>query len=70
MVWSCDISLRKNILYTIKRGIDETDGKDGYIYIYIYIYIYHLKKMHDIQEVLFVEKDKRNELSTKYKQRS
>ena len=36
------------------------------IYIYIYIYIYRLNKIDEIQEILIVERDKRNELSTKY----
>ena len=42
--------------------IDETDGNDGHIY--------HLKKKDEIQEILIAEwereRDKRNELSTKY----
>ena len=37
---------------------DETDGKDGHIY--------RLKKIDEIQEILVAERDKRNELSTKY----
>ena len=38
--------------------IDETDGNDGHIY--------RLKKIDEIQEILITERDKRNELSTKY----
>ena len=38
--------------------IDETDGKDGHIY--------RLKKIDEIQEILIAERDKQNELSTKY----
>ena len=38
--------------------IDETDGNDGHIY--------HLKKFDEIQKILIAERDKRNELSTKY----
>ena len=38
--------------------IDETDGKDGHIY--------RLKKIDEIQEILIMEWDKRNELSIKY----
>ena len=38
--------------------IDETDGKDGHIY--------RLKKIDEIQKILIVERDKRNELSIKY----
>ena len=38
--------------------IDATDGNDGDIY--------RLKKIDEIQEVLIAERDKRNELSTKY----
>ena len=37
---------------------DETDGNDGHIY--------RLNKIPEIQEILTAEKDKRNELSTKY----
>ena len=40
--------------------IDETDGNDGNIY--------RLKKLDEIQEIL-IERDKRNELSTKYNRR-
>ena len=35
--------------------IDETNGKDGQIY--------RLKKNDEVQEILIVERDKRNELS-------
>ena len=38
--------------------IDNTDGKDGHIY--------RLKKIYEIQNILIVERDKRNELSIKY----
>ena len=38
--------------------MDKTDGKDGHIY--------RLKKIDVIQEILIAERDKRNELSTKY----
>ena len=38
--------------------INETDDKDGHIY--------RLKKIDKIQEILIAERDKRNELSTKY----
>ena len=38
--------------------IDDTDGNDRHIY--------HLKKIDEIQEILIAERDKRNELSTKY----
>ena len=38
--------------------IDETDGNDSHIY--------RLKKIDEIQEILIAERDKRNELSTKY----
>ena len=38
--------------------IDETDGNDGHIYC--------VKKINEIQEILIAERDKRNELSTKY----
>ena len=38
--------------------IHEIDGHDGHIYC--------LKKMDKIQEILTAERDKRNELSTKY----
>ena len=38
--------------------IDETDGNDGHIY--------RLKKIDEIQEILIAERDKRNELGTKY----
>ena len=37
---------------------DETDDKEGHIY--------RLKKIDEIQEMLTAERDKRNELSTKY----
>ena len=36
----------------------EIDGKDGHIY--------RLKKIDEIQEILIGERDKRNDLSTKY----
>ena len=39
--------------------IDEIDSKDGHIY--------RLKKIDEIQEILIAERDKRNELSIKYK---
>ena len=38
--------------------IDETDGNDGHIYC--------LKKIDEIQEILIAERNKQNELSTKY----
>ena len=38
--------------------IDETDDNDGHIY--------HFKKIDEIQDILSAERDKRNELSTKY----
>ena len=38
--------------------INETDGNDGHIY--------RLTKIDEIQEILIAERDKRNELSTKY----
>ena len=38
--------------------IDETDSNDGHIY--------RLKNIDEIQAILIVERDKRNELSTKY----
>ena len=38
--------------------IDETDDNDGHKY--------HLKKIDEIQEILIAERDKQNELSTKY----
>ena len=38
--------------------IDETDGNDGHVH--------RLKKIDEIQEILIAERDKRNELSTKY----
>ena len=41
--------------------IDEIDGNDGHIY--------GLKKIDEIQEILTAERDKRNELSTKYNRR-
>ena len=58
MEWYFDITFRKNILYTVKMEIDETDGKDGHIY--------RLKKIDEIQEILIAERDKRNELCIKY----
>ena len=39
--------------------IDEIDGNEGHIYIVV-------KKIDEIQEILIVDIDKRNELSTKY----
>ena len=45
-------------MYTIKIEIDETGGNDEHIY--------RLKKIDEIQEILTAERDKRNELSTKY----
>ena len=39
--------------------IDKIDGHDGHIY--------RLKKIYEMQEILIAERDKRNELSTKYK---
>ena len=39
--------------------IDETDGNNGHIY--------RLKKIDDIQKILIAKRDKRYELSTKYK---
>ena len=38
--------------------IDAIDGNDGHIY--------RIKKIDEIQEILIAERDKRNELSTKY----
>ena len=38
--------------------IDETDGNDGHIN--------RLQKIYEIQEILTAERDKRNELRTKY----
>ena len=38
--------------------IDETDGNDRHIH--------RLKKIDEIQEILIAERDKRNELGTKY----
>ena len=38
--------------------MDAIDGNDGHIY--------HIKKIDEIQEILIAERDKRNELSTKY----
>ena len=38
--------------------IDEIDGNDGHIY--------RLKEIDEIQEILTAERDKRNELCTKY----
>ena len=59
MVWFCNITLRKkNIIYNKRKEIGETDGNDGHIY--------RLKKIDEIQEILVAERDKRNELSTKY----
>ena len=58
MVWFCNITFRKKILFAIKIEIDEIDGHDRHIY--------RLKKIDEIQEILTAERDKRNELSTKY----
>ena len=58
MVKFCNITFGKQILYTIKMEIDENDGNDGHTY--------RLKKIDEIQEILIAERDKRNELSTKY----
>ena len=58
LVWFCDITFKKKY-YSLKMEIDETDGKDGHIY--------RLKKFDEIQEILIAERDKRNELSIKYK---
>ena len=58
MVWFCDLTFRKKILYTRKMEIDKTDGKDGHIY--------RLKKIDEVHEILIAERDKRNELSIKY----
>ena len=41
--------------------IDEIDGNDGHIYIVL--------KIDEIQGILIAERDKRNELSTKYNRR-
>ena len=38
--------------------IDDNEGHDGHIY--------RIKKIDEIQEILIAERDKRNELSTKY----
>ena len=38
--------------------IDETDDND--------VHIYHLKKVDEMQEILITDRDKRNEISTKY----
>ena len=38
--------------------IDEIDGKDGHVY--------RVKKIDEIQEILFAERDKRNALITRY----
>ena len=38
--------------------INAIDGNDGHIY--------RIKKIDEIQEILIAERDKRNELSTKY----
>ena len=58
MVWFCDITFIKQILYTLKLEIDETDGNDGHIY--------RVDKIDEIQEILIAKRDKRNELSIKY----
>ena len=44
--------------------IDETDGNEGHDGN-----IYRLKQIDEIQEILIAERDKRNELSTKYNRR-
>ena len=46
------------ILYTLEIEIDEIYGNDGHIY--------RLRRIDEIQEILTAERDKRNELSTKY----
>ena len=38
--------------------IDAIDGNNGHIY--------HIRKINEIQEILITERDKQNELSTKY----
>ena len=58
MVWFCRITYRKKISYTLKIEIDEIDGNDGHIY--------RLNKIDEIQEILIAERDKRNDVSTKY----
>ena len=50
--------LSEKKLYTLKMEIDEIHDNDRHIY--------RLKKIDEIQEILTVERDKRNELSTKY----
>ena len=49
---------QKIISYTLNKGIDEIDGNDGHIH--------RLKKIDEIHEILIAERDKRNELSSKY----
>ena len=44
LVWLCDITFRKEKLYTLKMKIDETDGKYGHIY--------RLKNIDEIQKIL------------------
>ena len=44
------------MIYNKKIEIDETDGNDGHIYIVL----------NKLIEILIAERDKRNELSTKY----
>ena len=57
MTWK--ITFRKRILYKLKKiEIDEIYGNDGHTY--------RLKEIDEIQEMLIAERDKRNELSTKY----
>ena len=41
--------------------MDEIDGNEGHDGL-----IYRIKKIDEIQEILIAERDKRNELSTKY----
>ena len=50
----------KIISYTLKIKIDETDSND------YQLSIYRIKKINEIQEKLFAERDIRNELSIKY----
>ena len=48
----------RKILYTLEIEIDEIYGNDGHIY--------RLKRIDEIQKIVTAERDKRNELSTKY----
>ena len=48
-------------MYNKKIEIDETDGNNEHMY--------RLKKIYEIQNILIAERDKRNELSTKYNRR-